>query len=127
MKIQGSTILITGANKGLGARLVAEVLTKGAGRVYAAARDPRSVAAEVRADERVTVLELDINDQACVDRAVAIAPDVNLLINNAGVLGFGDVLDGDLELFERDMRTNYFGTLRMARSFAPTLEHMLAG
>ena len=45
-----------------------------------------------------------------------------LLINNAGVLGFGGVLDGDIDLFDRDLQTNYLGTLRATRAFVPVLK-----
>ena len=47
---------------------------------------------------------------------------MSLLVNNAGVLGFGGALDGDLELFQRDLTTNYFGLLRVTRAFVPALE-----
>lgn len=47
---------------------------------------------------------------------------VNVLINNAGVLSFGTALDGDLDGFERDLATNYFGALRVTRAFVPVLE-----
>ena len=50
------------------------------------------------------------------------APDITLVINNAGVLGFGGALEGDLELFERDLRTNYLGMLRVTRAFVPALK-----
>lgn len=122
MKITGSTALITGANRGLGARLVQHLLTAGAAKVYATARDARAIDPRVAADPRVHVLPLDVTVQASVDAAAARATDVSLLINNAGVLGFGGVLDGDLALFERDLSTNYLGTLRVTRAFAPVLE-----
>jgi short-subunit dehydrogenase len=54
--------------------------------------------------------------------AAAAAPDVTVLVNNAGVLAFGSALDGDLSSFERDLRTNYLGTLRVTRAFVSTLE-----
>jgi NAD(P)-dependent dehydrogenase (short-subunit alcohol dehydrogenase family) len=122
LNINGSTALVTGANRGLGARLVSELLTAGAAQVYVTARDPESVRGEVAADSRVRVLRLDVTDGSSVDNAAAAANDVNLLINNAGVLGFGDVLAGDIDLFERDMTVNYLGALRVARAFTPVLE-----
>src|SRR4051812_49143233 len=106
MNIEGSTALVTGANRGLGARLVGELLAAGARRVYAAARDPRLVDPHVSADARVRVLALDVTDHHSVQAAAEQATDVNLLINNAGVLGFGGALDGDLDLFQRDLVTN---------------------
>jgi NAD(P)-dependent dehydrogenase (short-subunit alcohol dehydrogenase family) len=109
MKINGSMALVTGANRGLGARLVQHLLTAGAAKVYATARDPHAIDTRVSADPRV-------------DAAAASATDVTLLINNAGVLGFGGALDGDLAVFERDLTTNYFGTLRVTRAFVPVLQ-----
>ncbi|HET9143109.1 SDR family NAD(P)-dependent oxidoreductase [Actinophytocola sp.] len=122
MNINGSTVLVTGANRGLGARLVAELLRAGAAKVYATARTSGTIAADVRADPRVHPLALDITDQASVEAAAKAAPDVTLLINNAGVLAFGGVLDGDLTAFERDLATNYLGTLRATRAFVPVLK-----
>ncbi len=125
MNIHGSTVLVTGANRGLGARLVGELLAAGARRVYAAARDPRTVGPRVSADPRVRTLALDVTDDRSVQTAAERAADVNLLINNAGVLGFGGALDGDLGLFQRDLATNYLGTLRVSRAFVPVLEARL--
>lgn len=122
MRIEGSTALVTGANRGLGAHIVEQLLGAGASKVYVAARDPHTIAPKIGSDSRVHVLALDVTDQASVDAAAALAVDVNLLINNAGVLGFGDVLTGDLDLFGRDLDTNYLGMLRMVRAFTPILE-----
>ena len=122
MNLNGSTVLVTGANRGLGARLVTELLRAGAAKVYAAARTPGAVAPEVLADARVHALTLDITDQAGVDAAAKAAPDVTLLINNAGTLTFGGVLDADLSGIENDLRTNYLGTLRTIRAFVPVLQ-----
>jgi NAD(P)-dependent dehydrogenase (short-subunit alcohol dehydrogenase family) len=123
MDIPGSVALVTGANRGLGARLVAELLARGAERVYATARTPAALAGAVAAaGGRVVAVVLDVDDETSVRAAAAAAPDVTLLINNAGVLGFGNVLEGDLALVERDLRTNYLGALRTARAFVPILE-----
>jgi NAD(P)-dependent dehydrogenase (short-subunit alcohol dehydrogenase family) len=69
----------------------------------------------------VRPLSLDVTDQATIDAAAAAAADVDLLINNAGVLAFGSALEGDLELFGRDVHTNYLGTVRVTRAFVPIL------
>src|SRR5436309_8851448 len=84
MNLTGSVALVTGANRGLGARLVAELLGAGAAKVYATSRIP--AAATAGADPRVQPLTLDITDPASVTAAAAAAPDVTVLINNAGVL-----------------------------------------
>jgi len=119
MNLTDSVVLVTGANRGLGARLVTELLDAGAAKVYAAARTPGSVTAD---DPRVQALALDITDPASVAAAAAAAGDVTVLVNNAGVLAFGSALDGDLASFERDLRTNYLGTLRVTRAFVSALE-----
>ena len=122
MILSDTVALVTGANRGLGARLVSELLSAGARQVYATARDATSVAVQVRADPRVVrVLPLDVTDDMSVRAAAAAASDVNVLVNNAGVLHFGGALDGDLADYEQDMVTNYFGTLRVTRAFVPVL------
>src|SRR6201990_3404526 len=118
MNLSGSVALVTGANRGLGARLVTELLRAGAAKVYATSRTP----AAAGDDPRVQPLRLDVTDPASVAAATAAAPDVTVLVNNAGVLAFGSALTGDLVSFERDMDTNYLGTLRVTRAFAPVLE-----
>jgi NAD(P)-dependent dehydrogenase (short-subunit alcohol dehydrogenase family) len=121
MNVNGSIALVTGANRDLGARLVDGLLDAGASKVYATARRPETVAAAIATDPRVTVLALDVTDQSSVDAAAKAATDVTLLVNNAGVLGLGSALDGDLDLFHRDLLTNQIGLLRMSRAFAPAL------
>jgi NAD(P)-dependent dehydrogenase (short-subunit alcohol dehydrogenase family) len=122
MNLSDTTALVTGANRGLGARLVDELVARGAAKVYATARDAASLSHEVAAHPRVEVLSLDVTDQESVDRAARAAADVNVLINNAGVLNFGTALEGDLGGFEQDLETNYFGALRVTRAFVRTLE-----
>ncbi|WP_155372004.1 SDR family oxidoreductase [Catellatospora vulcania] len=115
MKINGSTALVTGANRGLGKAFTEALLARGATKVYAAARDAASIT-----DPRVVPLQLDITDPDSVAAAVKQAGDVQLLINNAGIATGAGVLDGD-EALRREMETNYFGTVRVAREFAPVL------
>jgi NAD(P)-dependent dehydrogenase (short-subunit alcohol dehydrogenase family) len=117
MNLENSVALVTGANRGLGARLVTEFLRAGAAKVYAASRGATVIAA----DPRVRALTLDITDPASAAAAASAAPDVTVLVNSAGVLAFGSALDGDLASFERDLRTNYLGTLQTTRAFVPVL------
>ena len=119
MNLTDSVALVTGANRGLGARLVTELLGAGAARVYATSRTPGAHAGD---DPRMRRLIVDVTDPDSVAAAAAAAPDVTVLVNNAGVLAFGSALTGDLADFERDLRTNYLGTLRVTRAFAPALE-----
>jgi NAD(P)-dependent dehydrogenase (short-subunit alcohol dehydrogenase family) len=117
MVLSNKVILVTGANRGIGAAIVREMLKVGVAKIYAAARDPGSL--PLFADDRVVPLQLDITSDASVSEAAVVATDVDVLINNAGTLAFGDYLASNWGAFEDDMRTNYFGTLRVLRAFTP--------
>ncbi|GAA4670675.1 MULTISPECIES: SDR family oxidoreductase [Amycolatopsis] len=116
MDIKGSVALVTGANRGLGRQFAAALLDRGAAKVYAAARKPESVDLP-----GVVPLALDITDPAAVRAAAEQAGDVQLLVNNAGVSTGSSFLGGTLEALHLEMETHYFGTLAMARAFAPVL------
>lgn len=121
MDLSGRTALVTGANRGLGSHLVTHLLESGVSKVYATSRSG-AVGDHVGGDPRVEVLRLDVNDTASVEAAAAAAVDITVLINNAGVLHFGGVLDGGLDGIRADWETNYLGTLRTSRAFVPALE-----
>jgi NAD(P)-dependent dehydrogenase (short-subunit alcohol dehydrogenase family) len=109
---------VSGANRGLGAQLVARLVARGAGKVYAASR----AGSVVIADERVIPVELDITDDASVAHTARLAADTTLLINNAGVNRHSAFLAPQAPDDARaEMEVNYFGTLRTARAFAPAL------
>lgn len=118
MNFDGSIALVTGANRGLGRLFVVELLARGASKVYATARDPRAIDA---ADPRVVPLALDVTDAEAVAAAAAAAPDVTLLVNNAGVATGADLLTGDLGAIRREIDTNFYGPLLVTRAFAPVL------
>jgi NAD(P)-dependent dehydrogenase (short-subunit alcohol dehydrogenase family) len=115
MRIEGSTALVTGANRGLGRHLAQELLARGA-RVYAAARNPGSVDLP-----GVTPIALDVTDPASVGAAADATGDVTLLVNNAGSLTGAGLLDGPLADLELELNTHFYGTLRVTRAFAPQL------
>ena len=120
MNLSGKTVLVTGANRGIGLAIVKALLNKGVSKVYAGTRDPKKL--PDFGDTRVVPLTLDITNKEQVALAAQTAGDVSVLINNAGVAAFSSILDGPLDLVERDMNTNYFGTLDMVRRFVPVLE-----
>jgi NAD(P)-dependent dehydrogenase (short-subunit alcohol dehydrogenase family) len=117
-RLDGRTVLVTGANGALGGEFVRQALERGAGTVYASARSPRSWD-----DERVVPLALDLLDTSSVAAAARIAGDVDLVVNNAAVAPPEDdsVAAGDEDVLRRVFETNFFGNLRVARAFAPVL------
>ena len=117
MSLSSKVVLVTGANRGIGAAIVQEMLKAGVAKIYATARDPNALPAF--GDSRVVPLQLDITSDASVNAAASAANDVDVLINNAGTLAFGDYISSSLETIEDDMRTNFFGTLRVLRAFTP--------
>ena len=120
--LKGAVALVTGANRGIGAAFVSGLLEAGAGRVYAAARDPQTLAALVQSNARVVPIALDITDDMSVQAAAARLIDVDLVVNNAGVLlGTRLIAAADLAAPRQEMEVNYFGLLRMCRAFAPIL------
>lgn len=119
MKITHSVALVTGANRGLGLALAKELLARGATKVYAAVRDPKSVPAI----PGLVPLELDVTKPATVARLAAAAPDVNILINNAGIARGQSALTPDVVAAARDeIETNYLGPLAVTNALAPVLK-----
>ncbi|MCD0442372.1 SDR family oxidoreductase [Glycomyces sp. A-F 0318] len=116
MDIQGSIAVVTGANRGMGRHFAQQLLERGAAKVYAGSRRIESVDLP-----GVEALGLDITDPASVAAAAETAADATLLINNAGITTFANLLDGAEEAIRQEMETNFFGTLHMVRAFAPVL------
>ena len=115
--LNGAVVLVTGANGGIGGRFVAEALARGAAKVYASARRPRDWD-----DERVVPLVLDVTDPASIRAAVEAAPDVTVLINNAGAsVPSAGILTHSDEDIRRNVETNFLGPLFLARAYAPLL------
>ncbi|MFI7608928.1 SDR family oxidoreductase [Micromonospora sp. NPDC049366] len=116
MKINGSVALVTGANRGIGRHFTRQLLECGAAKVYATARNPERIDIP-----GVETLRLDITDPEQVAAAAAIASDVTLLVNNAGVSTWTNLVTGDLANVRLEMDTHFYGTLSMVRAFAPVL------
>ena len=117
MKIKNSTVLITGANRGIGLAFANAFLERGARKVYAGARDPSQVCLS-----GVTPLRLDVNSTADIEAAARLANDATIVVNNAGIAKFGSFLADDAEdLLRNHLETNLLGVLRISRAFAPIL------
>lgn len=115
-KLADSVVLITGANGGLGTEFAAQALRRGARRVYATARTPRTWD-----DDRVVPLALDVTDAASVAAAASVATDTTIVLNNAGVTGGRSLLTMPLDEVRAAYETNVFGPLAVAQAFAPIL------
>jgi len=123
MKLNDQTVLVTGANRGLGRALVEACLSAGARRVYASARRPEGLRDLVaRAPDRVLPLALDVTSERSLAEAAQHAPDVSVLFNNAGVLASYNVLTSKAEDIARDFDTNCFGILNTTKAFLPALQ-----
>jgi NAD(P)-dependent dehydrogenase (short-subunit alcohol dehydrogenase family) len=114
MHIANKTILITGANRGVGEALVKEALARGAKRIFAGSRVALS-----NPDIRVSALKLDVTDPSHVELAVRNVAEVDLLINNAGIALHDDLTDFDS--VQRHLDVNVLGPLRMTQAFLPLL------
>jgi len=121
VKIKNSIVLVSGTNRGIGKALVGALLTAGAQRIYAGSRD-LAKSRDLFADERVVPIQLDVTDEANLREIAQKANDVTLLINNAGVLDFGAVLDAPRAAFDRNLETNFYGLWNATRVFAPVIE-----
>jgi NAD(P)-dependent dehydrogenase (short-subunit alcohol dehydrogenase family) len=114
MTIADKTVLVTGANRGIGQMLVEEALRRGAKRVYAGTRQPLA-----HPDGRVTPLTLDVTDAAQIQAAAEQVEALDLLINNAGVFLYDDL--SDRAALEHHLAVNLFGPWGVTQAFLPLL------
>ena len=114
MTIADKTVLVTGANRGIGQALVTEALRRGAKRVYAGTRQPLD-----QPDERVTPLALDVTNRAQIQAAADQIESLDLLINNAGVALYDDL--SDRAALERSLAVNFFGMYDVTQAVLPQL------
>ncbi|MCJ1708850.1 SDR family oxidoreductase [Microbacterium sp. VKM Ac-2923] len=115
--LDGATVVITGANGGIGRELVSQALERGARKVYATARVPQAWS-----DARIVPLALDVTDPVSVAAAADAASDATVLINNAGANPpTASLIDIDDAALDATFAVNFFGPVRVARAFAPVL------
>lgn len=116
MELNEAVAIVTGANRGLGRELAAQLVSRGA-KVYAAARRPETVDVP-----GVVPLRLDLTDHASIREAAAVASDATLLINNAGISTRTPLLTGARDAIHLEIDTNFYGPLAVTRAFAPVIE-----
>jgi NAD(P)-dependent dehydrogenase (short-subunit alcohol dehydrogenase family) len=115
MNITNKTVLITGANRGIGKALVDEALRRGAKRVYAGMRSPVQ-----HSDKRVTPLTLDVTNDSQIQRALGAVDMLDVLINNAGIAVYDDL--SNLDVLEQTFAVNFLGLLKVTNAFLPLLK-----
>jgi NAD(P)-dependent dehydrogenase (short-subunit alcohol dehydrogenase family) len=124
MQIEGKRVLVSGASRGLGRTLAFAFAQAGAREVIAGTRkeeDRNSLQTEAAAlGVAITPVQLDVRSATDID-AVAQLGAIDILINNAGVAGFGNPVTMDFDRIEEEVAVNYLGTVRMVRAFAPAM------
>ena len=121
--LENQIVLVTGSNRGIGRGIIEELLNRNVSKVYACARNTESLT-QLAQDNggKISLITLDVTDEAQVAAAAAEASDVTLLINNAGLLAGGDIITGDLCAARKEFEVNYWGPQLMTRAFAPILK-----
>ncbi|MBX2869336.1 MAG: SDR family oxidoreductase [Acidiferrobacterales bacterium] len=120
MQIKNATVLVTGANRGIGRAYIDELVKRGAKKVYATARTPSEIKTS---HANVETHPLDITDRDAVYQLASKLSDVDLIINNAGVNMMSALVASDgLDAARAEMEVNYLGTLSMCQAFAPVLK-----
>jgi len=122
--IKNRTVLVTGANRGIGKSIVETFLQEGAKKIYAASRDLSTLnSLQSQYGDKITPLHIDLNKPETIDAAAAIATDVDVVVNNAGMLNIEQPLSvSAVDAFKEEMEVNVYGLMRVAKSFAPVLK-----
>ena len=122
--VNNKTVLVTGANRGIGKAILEEALKRGAAKVYAAVRSFDSAGPLVAEHgDQVVPVRLDLDDPESITAAAENATDVDVVVNNAGVLKQKTSLDNDsIEALQFEMNANVYGLMRVAQAFAPVLK-----
>jgi NAD(P)-dependent dehydrogenase (short-subunit alcohol dehydrogenase family) len=122
--IVDSVAVVTGTNKsnGIGAHIVRALLEKGAKKVYATAREASQLDYLVQelGQDKVVPVALDVTDVAAIQKLPSDLPDVNLIVNNAGYLGWNSSLQS-VDVARTEYEVNVQAPLAIVQSFAPTL------
>lgn len=122
--LDNSAVLVTGANRGIGKAMVEEFLAAGARKVYAAARRIASLQPLVDTyGDRVVPIQIDLNKPDTITAAAMLANDVDIVINNAGMLNIeGPTSANAVAALQAEMEVNVYGLMRIAKAFAPVLK-----
>jgi NAD(P)-dependent dehydrogenase (short-subunit alcohol dehydrogenase family) len=123
MKTSESTVLVTGANRGIGRAIVEAYVSAGAKKVYAAARKLSDLESLVATNqEKIVPVELDVTNVNQIEAAAKTAGDINVLINNAGAATWGPITEFKSLADDINFQINFLGTVNVTNAFAPVLK-----
>jgi NAD(P)-dependent dehydrogenase (short-subunit alcohol dehydrogenase family) len=122
MNIAGKVALVTGGQRGIGKAIAEALIERGAAKVYVTARQP-----SLESDSRIVPLALDVRDESAVAGLAEIASDVSIVVNNAGVDLFANLLTGDMDAIRDEFDVNVFGLISVTRAMAPVLKNNEGG
>lgn len=122
--VKGKIALVTGSNRGIGKEIVESFIRHGAAKIYTAVRNLDSANDLVQDHgDKIVLIQIDLEKPETITAAASVAKDVQIVVNNAGVLGVSDPLDAEsLNTLDYEMNINVYGLLRMAQAFAPILK-----
>jgi NAD(P)-dependent dehydrogenase (short-subunit alcohol dehydrogenase family) len=116
MDVDGRVALVTDGQHGIGRAIAAELLSRGAVKVYVTARTP-----SVERDPRLVPIGLDVRDGTAVSTLAGTASDATIVVNNAGIDLSADLFTGDMGAIRDEFDVNVFGLLAVTRTMAPVL------
>lgn len=122
IELKNKSVLITGANRGIGLALVEKAIEKGASKIYATYRSVNNRHILDDLGDSVIPIQLDLDDSASIEKLAHLVPKLDVLINNAGLFTGIDVLEDSEEQLRNDIETNVFGTLAVTKALVPTLK-----
>ncbi len=122
--VKDSVVLVTGANRGIGKSIVETFIKEGAKKVYASARNVEALKPLVEHHgAKVVPIKIDLNEPETIVQAAAATKDVEIVVNNAGILKMSEPLaDNAIAVMQEEMEVNVYGLMRVAQAFAPILK-----